>query len=1255
LLKVLRLETPSGPDAMLQGIAASSNLSMNQTLEGHNGSVMCVTWNPVCRKLTTSDETGLIIVWMLHKGMWYEEMINNRNKSVVRDMKWTNDGKKIAIVYEDGAVIVGSVDGTRLWGKDLSYPLRFVEWSPDGKLILFVTFEAEVFIFDADGNKIRQFPLIGQDPTSLGGDAMITSLHWYCPTSLASYHVTSSSSSKGSEKLSSTLCIAFENGKIQLSRGDDETTSELIETDLITVDHVRWSTKGQILAVVGTQRNFTRNSSSERAGGGESKSSSSSNTNIVKFFDATGRFIRSLKIPGENIKEVSWEGGDLRLSLAVDSFIYFANIRHRYLWTYFSNTVVYAYPRSDGRREHAVVFWDLTTQESFTKFIPNLKFLVSSDDICAVVVTERTQLSSATKRETAASREKEDEKNDRGENKDNKKESTVPSSKEFNDCYVVQIRNSIGAVLDIKQLTFIPKYVTMSSTTFVAVNDRTVYTWQFNSSLSSRTIAANALEDEATDSNTDRGGNDNGGGRRRSSVSTGGTGGGMGKQRIFDLSTIGIANAISPEIFKVITEEIPDPITSVAISDKYLLIGRKNGVLNRFNLPHLTLENTYQLRDREPFQMSFNCTSNKLAMIDINGYFTMYDLEAKVPDLSKQEEGKGGEESKLSASFSSVKNSAQLSPSNPSSGSSFDQYIGDQYGKKLPVDRKDVWDLCWAEDDPDMIVIMEKTKMVVFQNEVAEEPIVSSAYLGRFKDLEVRLVALDSLMQTPDKVNKDFIIDFETKRLREVREKISMEGLQAAYDYADVNTHPRLWKLLAVSALEDLELSLAEKSFVRCNDYYGIQFVKTLEAMPDKMKARAEVAVYLHRFDESESILREIDRKDLAIQLRKRLGDYTRVVQLLQTGGGNDRLIRDAWDQIGYYFADRMKWKKASQYFALSHNNIQLIECFYRLEQFNDLKKMIDDLPEESPLLVVLAKRFECVGMINEAVEAYLKGGNNFAKEAIDCCVKCNKWDKALELAEKYDFPQVEGLLIKYAMDLVSSDRKLEAIELFRAANKPTEAAILISDLAENVITHMANPSLAKKLHVLSALEIERHRKRAVEQATKATMNDGGAGTGGNIAQATAMTLESLMMTSLLDGGPTNANTVGGTLQMTLNTLANATQGGNTTVNTKKISRAFANAWRGAAAYHYYMLALRQFYSGSFDAAMKTSIKLCEYDDILQPRIIYSLLCLTSLKNKFYGVCSKAFVKVSYLLFLCSLFFILSPAFPLAGNAAAII
>jgi len=40
---------------------------MNQTLEGHGGQIQVVTWNEVHQKLTSSDQYGLIIVWMLYK------------------------------------------------------------------------------------------------------------------------------------------------------------------------------------------------------------------------------------------------------------------------------------------------------------------------------------------------------------------------------------------------------------------------------------------------------------------------------------------------------------------------------------------------------------------------------------------------------------------------------------------------------------------------------------------------------------------------------------------------------------------------------------------------------------------------------------------------------------------------------------------------------------------------------------------------------------------------------------------------------------------------------------------------------------------------------------------------------------------------------------------------------------------------------------------------------------------------------------
>jgi hypothetical protein len=72
------------------------------------------------------------------------------------------------------------------------------------------------------------------------------------------------------------------------------------------------------------------------------------------------------------------------------------------------------------------------------------------------------------------------------------------------------------------------------------------------------------------------------------------------------------------------------------------------------------------------------------------------------------------------------------------------------------------------------------------------------------------------------------------------------------------------------------------QAFVKLVDYQGIQFVKRLRRLDDKVKQRAEVAVYFQRFDEAETLYRDIDRKDLAIELRMRLGDWLRVVQLLQ-------------------------------------------------------------------------------------------------------------------------------------------------------------------------------------------------------------------------------------------------------------------------------------------------------------------------------------------------------------------------------------
>jgi len=72
-------------------------------------------------------------------------------------------------------------------------------------------------------------------------------------------------------------------------------------------------------------------------------------------------------------------------------------------------------------------------------------------------------------------------------------------------------------------------------------------------------------------------------------------------------------------------------------------------------------------------------------------------------------------------------------------------------------------------------------------------------------------------------------------------------------------------------------------------------------------------------------------------------------------------------------------------------------------------------------------------------------------------------------------------------------------------------------------------------------------------------------------------------------------------------------------------------AWHGAEGYHFYLLAQRQFYSGAYESAMKTALRLADYEDVIDPKDVYSLIALSSFHNKHYGTSSKAFIKLEAL------------------------
>nr|CAD7260985.1 unnamed protein product [Timema shepardi] len=311
----------------------------------------------------------------------------------------------------------------------------------------------------------------------------------------------------------------------------------------------------------------------------------------------------------------------------------------------------------------------------------------------------------------------------------------------------------------------------------------------------------------------------------------------------------------------------------------------------------------------------------------------------------------------------------------------------------------------------------------------------------------------------------------------------------------------------------------------------GIQFIKRLYNIESDVLKRAEINAYFKHFNDAEKLYLEADRGNLAILLREKLGDWFRVVQLMKMGkGGSDVLMEEAWNNIGDFFADRQNWwpyrSDAREYYEKGHNLKKCVECYYMLEDYDALKKCSAGLAENHPLLPTIADMFTSVGMCFEAVAAYVKCGQ--VKNGVDACVGLNQWDQAIDLAKKYKLPEIGTLLRKYATHLLEKGRILEAVELYRKANHFVDAAILL---------HQDNkPKVQEVEECRSESEKNPEPKGGVMQDrrdTRPTLRD-----------------QNKMLLGLLESD----------------------------IEANIDSRMVDNTWRGAEAYHFFMLAQKQLY-----------------------------------------------------------------------------
>ncbi len=109
----------------------------------------------------------------------------------------------------------------------------------------------------------------------------------------------------------------------------------------------------------------------------------------------------------------------------------------------------------------------------------------------------------------------------------------------------------------------------------------------------------------------------------------------------------------------------------------------------------------------------------------------------------------------------------------------------------------------------------------------------------------------------------------------------------------------------------------------------------------------------------------------MAFQLRRKLGDWFRVVQIIQSGAiASDAMQNEAWNELGDFYFDRQQWfvynstyscfffisfsrATAAKYYEQSGNNAQAFQCYSFTEDYVALEKLSHSLQENDPLLKV--------------------------------------------------------------------------------------------------------------------------------------------------------------------------------------------------------------------------------------------------------------------------------------------------------------
>ena len=376
----------------------------------------------------------------------------------------------------------------------------------------------------------------------------------------------------------------------------------------------------------------------------------------------------------------------------------------------------------------------------------------------------------------------------------------------------------------------------------------------------------------------------------------------------------------------------------------------------------------------------------------------------------------------------------------------------------------------------------------------------------------------------------------------------------------------------------------ASKLYRYLNNYSAIKFVQRIkDGYQNNIFKRAEILLFLSKEQEAIEYLINNNHENYIIKIFLEQQKYEELIQHKNLLDG--KTAEECYNKLGEHFYMIGNYEQSAKYYLLNNNVYQLIDVYFAAEKFDALFNLKSEVKTDEEKEKI-AKRLLEANMVDASAKVY----ENLRKEkkAVDIAILNNYWTTAVEIAERNNFQQIENLIQKFAGMLTQGKKKFELVQLYRKAKKNLEAAKILNSIAEDCMEQNVDALTAKKLFVLSALEVNLQNKQ--------------------------------LMNVDLTANLTNLTLTDQTRNATMKTIATLI----TTDVTVMSEKMMTNPWRGAEAWHLYLLTTRYLKKDQYYEAFVVANKLKNYELELEPQRVYAILAVSAFLARLYKQFSKA-------------------------------